>query len=618
MALSPPKTLRTTHAVCLAVVLLGLAGTLYKIHFPPGPVADEAAYALLAESLWHDHDLSFDRRDLARAYDLWDQGPYGIILFTTDGGESLYFGKPFVYSAAALPFALLFGTQGFLIFNMALYLAMFGAAWWLYHRRPAAAEAGFETAGGAPDVAGPVAGSGYTGLFLAGFFFASASLVYVFWIHPEVFNMACTFLPLAVWAGVRGRRRWGWVELALLVAAGLALAAAFVSKEPLAVLGLPLGVDLVWSRRWKGVAAVALGGLLGLAVLLGLQYKLTGAWSPYRGVQRQSFETNYPFESDRDFFAAYRGTSYGSWSGLGPEATPRTFVHDAVYFVFGRHTGLLPYFPFALFALALYLAGPRDRLAHLTLVAVGLYVLFFLLLRPWNYHGGAGFIGNRYFAGIYPALLFLPRRVDLRRSLVLPFAAAGLWTASVLAVPVQQIAPEATLQSHVRSPTFQLLPLELTLLKGHKLPGYATRNWGQGTWVLRKDDLFPQENHPNGTWMRGGVDSTEVIVVSPIPLRTIHFTAFSPLPEAVLTVASGGERVVAAFEGEPARRDGVPVEIPVEPIARDLGYLDRAPHEHFYRLELSTAGGWMPARRDPGSEDHRYLSVFLSFTGGGP
>jgi hypothetical protein len=607
--------LSATHAVCLALVLLGLAATLYKVHFPPGPVADEAAYTLMAPSLWHDRDLTFDQRDLDRAYRLWDQGPYGIILFTRDGGATMHFGKPYVYSAAALPFYLAFGAQGFLVFNMALYLAMFATAWWLYHRREPAPETGFEAVP-RPALAGPRSDGGHAGLFLAGFFFASAAFVYVFWIHPEVFDMACVFFPLAVWAGVRHRRVWGWRELALLAFAGLCYAAAFVSKEPLALLSLPVVVDLLWTRRWRGVLALAAAGLLGLALLVGLQVKLTGAWSPYRGVQRSSFESKYPFEAQEDLWSAYKGTSYGSWSGLGPEATPRTFLHDLVYYLVGRHTGLLPYFPFALFALGLYLAGPRGRLGHLTLAAVAAYVLFFLLLRPWNYHGGAGFIGNRYFAGIYPVLLFLPTLVRARRALVLPFAAAGLWTAAVVATPLQTITPEATLQAHVRGPTFQALPLELTLLAGGRLPGYAYRNWGQGTWVLPKQNFFYQENHPNGVWVRGASRS-EVVVISPVPLATLWFVAWSPLPGNVLTVESGEERVVVDFS-DPAAAAGRPVEIAVEPVARDLGFLPTARHELFYRFTLTTTRGWLPGRHDEGSQDLRYLSTFLSFNGEPP
>jgi hypothetical protein len=247
---------------------------------------------------------------------------------------------------------------------------------------------------------------------------------------------------------------------------------------------------------------------------------------------------------------------------------------------------------------------------------VGLYVLFFLVVRPGNYHGGAGFIGNRYFAGVYPATLFLITRLRARGLLVLPFAAAGLWTASVVAVPVQQIAPEFTLQSHVRSATFQRLPLELTLIGNGKLPGYWTRNYGQGTWILRKDNFFAQENHPDGIWVRGASDS-EVIVVSPVPLSTIYFVAKSPLPENVLSVDSGAEKVVVRFDTA-EKRAGVPVELKVEPVAEDLGFLSGVAHEYFYRFHLATTRGWMPMRTDPESHDPRYLSTFLSFTGAGP
>jgi hypothetical protein len=39
--------------------------------------------------------------------------------------------------------------------------------------------------------------------------------------------------------------------------------------------------------------------------------------------------------------------------------------------------------------------------------------------------------------------------------------------------------------------------------------------------------------------------------------------------------------------------------------------------EHFYRLILESTDGVMPARRDPQSQDYRYLGTFLDFTGGG-
>lgn len=584
--------LRSVSALSIAALLLGLSATLYKVHFPPGPIADEAAYVMMAQSLWHDRDLAYEGRDLERAYQTWDQGPNGVILFTRDGGRTMFYGKPFVYSLAALPFYGLLGVQGLVVFNMALFLAMVGGALWYLRRQ-----------------------SGLVGLFVGGFFFASAAYAYVWWMQPEVFNMACVFFPLLAWQALRGRTEWGRREYALLAGAGLLLAAAFVSKEPTVLLGAPIAADLLWQRRWKGLLALAAPALLGLVLLAGLQLRTTGTWSPYRGVQRRSFESEYPIESRKDLWQLYRGTSFGSWSGLGVQTNPRLLARDAGYFLAGRHTGLLPYFPFALFVLGLYLKGPRDRSRHLLFAAAAAFCLVILALRPYNYHGGAGFIGNRYFASIYPALLFLPGRMAARRSLALPFAAAGLWTAAVVAVPVLQIAPEATLQAHVRAPTFQALPLELPLLANGRIPGYWIRGWGDAIWITPKHNVFAEERHRNGVWVRGASRS-EVVLVAPEPIPVLRLTARSISGENVLTLDSGADRVTVRFDSE-EKRTGTPVALRMEPAARDLGaFLPNSP-EHYYRLTIETTAGIVPARRDPRSQDYRYLGTFLDFTGGG-
>jgi hypothetical protein len=575
-------------AICLSVLLLGLAATVYKVHFPPGPIADEPAYVMMTQSLWHDHDLSYDRRDLERAYRTWDQGPNGVILSTPDGGKTLRYGKPFVYPLAAVPFYAVFGVQGMVVFNMALFLAMLWAAWWFWRDE-----------------------SGHVGLYLGGFFFASAAFCYVFWMQPEVFDMACAFFPLLIWQVVRRRAEWSWREPLLLAVAGLLLAAGVASKEPSGVLAAPIGIDLLWQRRFRGVLALAAPALVGLALLFAAQRHLTGSFSPYRGVQRRSFESQYPLESQRDFWALYRGTSFGSWSALGIETTPRQLLYNLGYFFCGRHTGLLPYFPFALFTLALYLAGPRNRSQHLLLAALAAYCLVLLLLRPGNYQGGMGFVGNRYFAGIYPALLFLPGRIAARRSLVLPFAAAGLWTAAVAAVPLMQLGPAPSLQAHARGASFQRLPLELTLL--HKIPGYYYAPWPGGVWVVPKENFYAEEHHPRGVWVRGASRS-EVVVVSPAPIARLHFTVYSLSDANVLTLASGAERVVVRFDSE-AKRGGTPVDLALRPVARNLGFLSDAAQETFYRFVLTTSDGVVPAHRDPHSQDPRNLGVFLGFEG---
>lgn len=586
---------RLIPALCAALLLLGIAGGLYKVHFPPGPVADEATYVMMAQSLWHDHDLRYEDRDLARAYNLWDHGPHGLILFTTDGGETMFYGKPFVYSLASLPFYGLFGVQGMLIFNMFLFLAMAGYGWWFLRRQ-----------------------EGLSGLYVAGFFFASAAFIYVFWIQPEVFNMACVFFSLAVWLQVRSVATWTRRHYLGMGLVGLLLAAAFVSKEPVAIFALPIGIDLLWSRRLKALPALGvatLAGVLGLTALVGLQLQQSDRWSPYRDVQRRSFENSYPLEMAGDPWDLYKGTSFGSWNKLPFETNPRVIGRDVLYFFVGRHTGLLPYFPFALFALALFLAGPRDRGRWLLLGAVTGYCLLLLLVRSHNYHGGAGFIGNRYFASIYPALFFLPATFKARGALVAPFAAAALWIAPVLAVPVQQIAPEFGLQVHARTAAFQALPLELTLLRSGMIPGYWIKPWGGGVWITPRQNFFAQEDNPTGVWVRGGSRS-EVFVVSREPLDALRFSVQSLSGRNILTLDSGEAEVRVSFDTA-AKRQGTPIVLPLgDPYARNLDGFVYGKPEYYYRLTLTTTDGMIPMRNLPDSGDLRYLGVFLDFTAG--
>src|SRR5260370_23996803 len=206
---------------------------------------------------------------------------------------------------------------------MALFLAMLVAAWWFWRRE-----------------------RGHVGLYLGGFFFASVAFCYVFWMQPEVFDMACAFFPLLIWQVVRRRPLWSWREHVLLVVAGLLLVAGFASKEPSAVLAAPIVVDLAWQRRFRGLLALLAPALVGVALLFAAQRHLTGTFSPYRRVQRRSFESEYPLQSQRDLWADYRGTSIGSWSALGIETTPPPLLYDLGYFVPGRHPGPAPYLPF--------------------------------------------------------------------------------------------------------------------------------------------------------------------------------------------------------------------------------------------------------------------------------
>ena len=101
----------------------------------------------------------------------------------------------------------------------------------------------------------------------------------------------------------------------------------------------------------------------------------------------------------------------------GSSAFPRQsfgeVVENAGYFLVGRHAGLLPYHPFAALAFGLFLfSGRRDRDRWLLVLGLAAIAGYFLLFIGWNWQGGGGFIGNRYFVSVMPAFLFLvPGRI---------------------------------------------------------------------------------------------------------------------------------------------------------------------------------------------------------------
>ena len=148
----------------------------------------------------------------------------------------------------------------------------------------------------------------------------------------------------------------------------------------------------------------------------------------YQGGERKTFYDRYPFDPGVSFDSA------GVWMAtdhLGPlvadrdegrqtarAAPPRpaaeirqSFVLNLAYFWIGRFGGALAYFPGVVAAALLFLlAGPRDRVGWLAVLALVASWLGYILIIPDNWYGGAGTIGNRYFLNLVPLGLLLPAR----------------------------------------------------------------------------------------------------------------------------------------------------------------------------------------------------------------
>ena len=113
----------------LCAFLLLFAATVGKERLPGGFICDEAAYFMMTQSLFEDGDLRWEEKDVVRVNRLYEGGPRNVILMTPDGGENIYYSKPYIYSLLVLPFYVLLGINGFIFGNALVFLTMVWLAW---------------------------------------------------------------------------------------------------------------------------------------------------------------------------------------------------------------------------------------------------------------------------------------------------------------------------------------------------------------------------------------------------------------------------------------------------------------------------------------------------------
>lgn len=372
----------------------------------PYLVGDEATYAMQASSLAWDFDLRYSRQDYDRFLDQWSRAPDGLILQSRDGGRTLTFGKPSLYAVAIAPLVRLAPVRGAAVANALFLVAAALLSAWVLARH-----------------VGPSAPL-WTGTFL----FAAVPFGYVFWVHADLFLMAATAgaFALAYWEerprgalpeiydgahhapAARALVRW------FAVGALLAIPASF--RPFYLALFLPLVVALMThpgGRRWRGLWSLVAGAVLVLLLSTALQWQSGGNWSGYAG-ERQDFypSRGYP---DVDFpRSEWNGTleRWGNKSWLHSASfdfklDARLWTWNSLYFLAGRNVGVVPYF-LPIFLAFLAYEGGRGRWAILP--AVLLVVAATFLISPFNFYGGAGAIGNRYFLPLYPALWFVAAR----------------------------------------------------------------------------------------------------------------------------------------------------------------------------------------------------------------
>ena len=566
----------------LSCFLLTVPLTIGKPGQPPTLKADEPAYYLMALSLARDFDLRYLPADGDR---LLEEFPFGsthnLILMTSDGWSTAHYGKPLAYPLFAAPFAVLFGANGMVFLNMALFVAMLWLAAVFLARRTAPATAA---------------------AFACGLLLLSACSRYVFWLQPEVFNMFGVFG--ALYWGFENRRRTLW----LTALSGVLLALPTYNKPMFAAIALALAGAFLLRRQWRTAAVWTAGFAVTLALLAAMSQRMTGQILPYLGSDvRAAVRVCEPGDWPPEIIEARRieeaqsagepGPAAGSTSANAiPESPtgnaftwlfriPRQSVGEVVenigYFLVGRHAGLLPYHPFTGIALALFLLrGRRDRDRWLLLLSLVAVAGYFLLFIGWNWQGGGGFVGNRYFVSVVPAFLFLvPGRIP-PWTLPAGFTAAGLFAGAMVLAPFGVTVPAPTLQAHTRNAPLRYLPLELSL---RNVPGYERRAAAGMSVMGRADRVLAR----GGSWWVAARGPSEILIESRQRFDSLVLGVSSPVaPNTLRLRLDGGARVdVEVTEADRAQRVTLRSGKPHKVRRRD-GH-----RSYVHRLRVETARG---------------------------
>jgi hypothetical protein len=632
------------------VVGVALTAVALTVDFPKltggGFFSDGATYYSLAHSLARDADFEFRREDLVRVWREYPTGPEGIFLkrgrdvqgvrltsvfpfvalatVPDPDPTRLYYAKSFVFPLAAAPFVRLFGTNGFLMLHALLMTLSFACAYTFLVARSAPAPAM---------------------LFAAAFLFASAAPVYMAWLNPDFFNLATVLLAYFCWCYKEARADLGssaaWWTRVLAgwpsdVLAGILLGVATFSKPTHALLiGPPLAL---WLSRRQWLRAVGVGGLFALvtAGLFAWNTAITGEWNYQGGEERSTFYSadldgagprlgGFPFLTEQHTFET---------TGL-PRETNRVPVEvltsrDAVgtvfrlnlgYFAVGRHTGLVPYFFPGALAILLFLVRPRARPLWQWLALAGALAsaVFLLLYMPFTYSGGGGPLGNRYFLGVYPVLLFVVPPLSGMAPALTALGVGALFTAQLVVNPFYASVHPG---EHTMRGIFRRLPVELTLLNDLPVNLSPSRSRQPLGGVPPLMAYFLDDNAYNregdAFWVRGESRAELLLrapvasetgqageAVRPLRLRSLDLQLETGAVGNRVSVETGSHTEVVDIPAFDRRTLSVLMAagVPYKPFPE-------LPTNYVYRASIACQSGFIPLF-SVGGRDARFLGVMV-------
>ncbi len=603
-----------------AFVLVLFGAVALSTDFPRAALgfkSDEASYYMLGHSLADDLDMTYRREDLARVWQEFPSGPIGVFLkkgrrdphlvlssafpylrlasAPDRDATRLYYGKSYIYPLFAAPFVKVWGTGGFLVFHaLLLAVGVFAAYLFLNARGPAVPSALIATA----------------------YVLASVASGYFVWITPELFNFVVVMLGLFCWAykivapqTLPPGLRWLRTDKSDLVAATL-LACATFSKPPNALFILPVLVWILSRRRWAhGVAVGVLFTVLVLG-LFGINTAVTGEWN-YQGGERNTFYKDFPFfDADSGFDVGMtRATDrvltevIFDWApnpgSLLHYVFPTVLAHNLAWFWIGRHSGVVPYFFPAAFALACFLS-PRARREwwQWMVCAVALTeILVLIIWIPYNYFGGAGVLGNRYFMNFYGAFLFLLPPITSVAAAFVPWIIGGLFTAQIALNPFYYSWKP---QQHMKHGPLRWLPIELSLVNDLPVNTDVERVRVLFGTTPRFQIYFLDDNayakEQEFFWVRGR-SRADLLLKTPDPASRLKLTLRTGAVAADLVITAGGQRITRHV----AKEDGTVLEVPI-----GAGFPYKG--TRVWPVTIAVSSGFVPLFTSD-NLDYRYLGV---------
>jgi hypothetical protein len=583
----------------------------------------------MAHSLASDADLAYRREDLLRMQREFRSGPRGVFLkkgrdvtgvrFTVrppfievDGAgdpdqSRLFYGKSFIYPLFAWPFVRIFGTAGFVIFNLTLLAIAFGCAYQFLAAR---------------------SGTVVSLLLAFGFVYATVTPIYAVWMMPELFNFTLAVGAYFLWLFKEVSPRPASLATVWLrrpatdAAAAVLFGLAAFSKPTNVVMAAPMLAFLFWRGEWR--RAIGAGAVIGLVTvgLFAINVASTGEWN-YQGGDRRTCYERYPFQQPGqglEVCGAIGRDDVQSSILFDPEVFWTNLRANVEYFAVGRNSGLVPYFFLSIFAIAAFAAAYRRWNDWQWFVLAGLvgHIVVQLILWPYTYYGSGGTVANRYFMGAYGASVFLLPPIQSIALALVPAIAGLVFVAKMLVEPLQTSARPGR---YAMTGLQRWLPVELTNVNDLPINTEHARvrleygNTGAGDIGMFQvyyldDNSYLREADRMSFWTRGG-SRAEFLIKTDRPCRRfqVMLSAGPVATTSTVTVSLAG--------GALAAMSGRSQTVTVEPGAsRHLSFSlppgfpykkDRDVPARVWVVSISSSSGFTPAPSP--ANDTRYLGV---------